>query len=177
MSDLADRDFSDVFTDGSVRYSQDGITRLSKQNWIASLSIQNKIATIRLYYDNVPIDVGSLRPFRLDTTNTLLRAVGNPNTTIASVPATSWVSAGATGVYTVDLTGSSWATVTRYTVEVVLATTYTNPAVSGKTSKVTGLPATYTAETLRASWVAESAPEVNSQPVAKTPSGEYLQRI
>lgn len=153
-----DADFTDQFTDASVRYSFDGIQRLSMQNWKASVTVDavTKIATIRVFFDNVLTAVNASKPYSLKLAGTLLRVRSPPDAAVASVAASSWVATAATGVYQVDL--SALLTSGVYVVEVVMQTTFTNPAQTGKTSVITGASASYPAtQTHEPSWVAASA--------------------
>jgi hypothetical protein len=156
MAQKIDQDLVDQFTDSSVRYAAEGIQRRAQTQWRASVGVRRKTATIRIYFEGALTAVGASKPIPLDTTATVLRVRRSPDVSVGSVAASAWTADPTTGIYTVDLSSLDWSTAGLYVVEVVMQGSFTNPAVSGKTSIVTDASASYPQETLIVTWVAAS---------------------
>jgi hypothetical protein len=146
-------EFSDQFTDGTVRYSTSGIERVAKNNWSFTLGYADGVHTIRVYQNGILTDFNAASTTPLSQTNTALKIYKSPNTLIASYSATEW-SKQSTGVYTVAETNSFLDGA--YVIELEAQASFTNPVVSGKTSVLTDASASYPSEIITVKWISSS---------------------
>ncbi len=168
VQQFIDADYTDMFTDASVRFNQEGIDRLAQRFWRFDITMRGGIFTIRVYLNGVLANVNTSSTVPLVTSSTFLNVRRSPSTLVSSTVSTSWVNV-STGIYTVDLSATVFSAGS-HIAEIAAQATYTNPLVSGKTSVITQASASYPQQTILSDWVAESmAFAVNSSGIFLDP--------
>jgi hypothetical protein len=150
MSQFIDSYFADQFTDGTVRFASAGIRDLATSNWRATLAQIEGAFTIRVYFDGVLTDVDAPKPVGLVPSEVALMLYDSVGVLSETLPFSGW-SEVSTGVYTATSGGVSSGS---HNCEVGLRATFSNPAVSSKTSVITDGTSNYPAETILVDWIA-----------------------
>lgn len=160
MTEYIDSDYVDIFTDGSARYSRDGIQRLAMQNWVLMVILKDRVGFVKVQFDGVNTDIDASKPYPSNLTSTVFRLIRIHPTTgtvtvVRSTAASSWTKIG-TGIYKVDFSTDDWGQNENYALEAIMAVDYTNPSVSGKTSVITASSASYPTESFTVTWCADT---------------------
>ena len=141
-------EFIDQFTDGSVRYSQTGIDRISKNNWSFSIARIDEGFIVKSYLVGILSDIDKPSTTPLTPLTALELYEIADNILIETKPTALWIKQ-SLGTYLVPIDG--FKSVPQLA-EIKAQTIFTNPAVSGKRSIVSDSNAVYPIEVVNTVW-------------------------
>lgn len=148
MAQKIDTYLQDQFTDGAIRYTAAGIRDLAVSQWKFALAVSVDTALIGVWFDGSPTNADASKPVGLVTAGLSVVVFDDNGATLSTYPFSGWTNL-STGRYQQAITDTR-----PQGARIDARASFTNPAVSGKTSVVTDGAASYGAETITVDWVA-----------------------